>query len=306
MLCIKNGTIHDAVHREAYVADILVENGKICRIGENLEAEETIDASGLNVYPGFVDAHSHIGLDGYGEPGADYNEMNDICCPQLRAIDGVDPMDHSFELARNAGVTCVCTGPGSANVLGGTFTVIKTAGKRIDDMIVKQAAAMKCAFGENPKRCYNSKCDSTRMTTAAILREALMKAQLYLRKKEAAGDDLSKLPPFDMKLEALIPVLRREIPLKAHAHRADDIFTAIRIAKEFGVRLTLEHGTLHGRRPVARTCDKGRGTQQVLADAGYSEPRRVPCVHYHGLHRYPAAVSSAVRRYGCLRGHGSV
>lgn len=243
MLCIKNGTIHDAVHREAYVADILVENGKICRIGENLEAEETIDASGLNVYPGFVDAHSHIGLDGYGEPGVDYNEMNDICCPQLRAIDGVDPMDHSFELARNAGVTCVCTGPGSANVLGGTFTVIKTAGKRIDDMIVKQAAAMKCAFGENPKRCYNSKCDSTRMTTAAILREALMKAQLYLRKKEAAGDDLNKLPPFDMKLEALIPVLRREIPLKAHAHRADDIFTAIRIAKEFGVRLTLEHVT---------------------------------------------------------------
>ena len=243
MLCIKNGTIHDAVHREAYVADILVEDGKICRIGENLEAEETIDASGLNVYPGFVDAHSHIGLDGYGEPGVDYNEMNDICCPQLRAIDGVDPMDHSFELARNAGVTCVCTGPGSANVLGGTFTAIKTAGKRIDDMIVKQAAAMKCAFGENPKRCYNSKCDSTRMTTAAILREALMKAQLYLRKKEAAGDDLSKLPPFDMKLEALIPVLRREIPLKAHAHRADDIFTAIRIAKEFGVRLTLEHVT---------------------------------------------------------------
>ena len=243
MLCIKNGTIHDAVHREAYVADILVGDGKICRIGENLEAEETIDASGLNVYPGFVDAHSHIGLDGYGEPGVDYNEMNDICCPQLRAIDGVDPMDHSFELARNAGVTCVCTGPGSANVLGGTFTVIKTAGKRIDDMIVKQAAAMKCAFGENPKRCYNSKCDSTRMTTAAILREALMKAQLYLRKKEAAGDDLSKLPPFDMKLEALIPVLRREIPLKAHAHRADDIFTAIRIAKEFGVRLTLEHVT---------------------------------------------------------------
>ena len=215
MLCIKNGTIHDAVHREASVADILVEDGKICSIG----------------------------LDGYGEPGVDYNEMNDICCPQLRAIDGVDPMDHSFELARNAGVTCVCTGPGSANVLGGTFTVIKTAGKRIDDMIVKQAAAMKCAFGENPKRCYNSKCDSTRMTTAAILREALMKAQLYLRKKEAAGDDLSKLPPFDMKLEALIPVLRREIPLKAHAHRADDIFTAIRIAKEFGVRLTLEHVT---------------------------------------------------------------
>ncbi len=243
MLCIKNGHIHDAIHREAYAADILVENGKIVKIGAGLEAEEIFDAAGLEIYPGFVDAHSHIGLDGYGEPGVDYNEMNDICCPQLRAIDGIDPMDQSFVYARNAGVTCVCTGPGSANVLGGTFTAIKTAGRRIDDMIVKKEVAMKCAFGENPKRCYNNKCDSTRMSTAAILREALMKAQLYLRKKEAAGDDLSKLPPFDMKMEALIPVLRREIPLKAHAHRADDIFTAIRIANEFGVRLTLEHTT---------------------------------------------------------------
>ena len=243
MICIKNGRVHDAVHREPYVADILIENGKIVKIGENLTAGEVIDASGLEVYPGFVDAHTHIGLDGYGEPGADYNEMNDICCPQLRAIDGIDPMDQSFVYARNAGVTCVCTGPGSANVLGGTFTAIKTAGKRIDDIIVKAQVAMKCAFGENPKRCYNSKCDSSRMTTAAILREALMKAQIYLCKKEAAGDDLSKMPPFDMKLEALIPVLRREIPLKAHAHRADDIFTAIRIANEFNVRLTLEHTT---------------------------------------------------------------
>ena len=243
MICIKNGRVHDAVHREPYAADILIENGKIVKIGENLTAGEVIDASDLEVYPGFVDAHTHIGLDGYGEPGADYNEMNDICCPQLRAIDGIDPMDQSFVYARNAGVTCVCTGPGSANVLGGTFTAIKTAGKRIDDMIVKAQVAMKCAFGENPKRCYNSKCDSSRMTTAAILREALMKAQIYLCKKEAAGDDLSKMPPFDMKLEALIPVLRREIPLKAHAHRADDIFTAIRIANEFNVRLTLEHTT---------------------------------------------------------------
>ena len=243
MICIKNGRVHDAVHREPYAADILIENGKIVKIGENLTAGEVIDASGLEVYPGFVDAHTHIGLDGYGEPGADYNEMNDICCPQLRAIDGIDPMDQSFVYARNAGVTCVCTGPGSANVLGGTFTAIKTAGKRIDDMIVKAQVAMKCAFGENPKRCYNSKCDSSRMTTAAILREALMKARIYLCKKEAAGDDLSKMPPFDMKLEALIPVLRREIPLKAHAHRADDIFTAIRIANEFNVRLTLEHTT---------------------------------------------------------------
>ena len=194
MLCIKNGRIHDAVHREPYTADILIENGKLLQIGTDLHAEQTIDAAGLEIYPGFVDAHSHIGLDGYGEPGVDINERNDICCPQLRAIDGVNPMDESFVYARSAGITCVCTGPGSANVLGGTFTAIKTAGTRIDDMIVKKEAAMKCAFGENPKRCYASKCDSSRMTTAAILREALMKARLYLQKKEAAGDDVFRQP----------------------------------------------------------------------------------------------------------------
>lgn len=245
MLCIQNGRIHDAVHEAPYVADILIENGKIKAIGQGLTGEEALDAAGLEIYPGFVDAHTHIGLDGYatGPVGMDYNEMNDICCPQLRAIDGIDPMDRTFELARNAGVTCVCTGPGSANVLGGTFTAIKTVGRRVDDMVVKAEAAMKCAFGENPKRVYNSKCDSSRMTTAAILREALMKARRYQQKVEAANGDVSKLPPYDMKLEALLPVLRGEMPLKAHAHKANDIFTAIRIAREFGVRLTLEHVT---------------------------------------------------------------
>lgn len=245
MLCIKNGTIFDAVHETPYRADILVEHGKIKAIGSGLTGDETLDAGGLQVYPGFVDAHTHIGLDGFatGPVGMDYNEMNDICCPQLRAIDGIDPLDHSFELARNAGVTCVCTGPGSANVLGGTFTAIKTVGRRVDDMIVKKEAAMKCAFGENPKRIYQNKCDSSRMTTAAILREALEKARRYQQRIEAAHGDVSKYPPFDMKLEALLPVLRGEMPLKAHAHKANDIFTAIRIAEEFGVKLTLEHVT---------------------------------------------------------------
>lgn len=245
MLCVKNGRIHDAVHEMPYQADLLIENGKIRAIGENLEGDETIDANGLEIYPGFVDAHTHIGLDGFatGPVGMDYNEMNDICCSQLRAIDGIDPMDHSFELARNAGITCVCTGPGSANVLGGTFTAIKTAGRRVDDMIVKKEVAMKCAFGENPKRIYQNKCDSSRMTTAAILRETLEKARRYQQKVDAAHGDVSKLPPYDMKLEALLPVLRGEMPLKAHAHKANDIFTAIRIAKEFSVKLTLEHVT---------------------------------------------------------------
>ena len=245
MLCIKNALIHDAIHEAPFTADVLIEQGKIKAIGENLTAEQIIDAAGLQLYPGFIDAHTHLGLDGYGTgpEGRDYNEMNDICCPQLRAIDGIDPMDPTFELARKGGVTTVCTGPGSANVLGGTFTVIKTAGRRVDDMIVVKETAMKCAFGENPKRCYQSKCDSSRMTTAAILREALAKAKQYGKKLDAAREDESKAPAYDGKMEALQPVIRGEIPLKAHAHKANDIFTAIRIAEEFGVKLTLEHVT---------------------------------------------------------------
>ena len=244
-LCIKNGLIHDAVHAEAYKADILIENGKIAAIGQGLSGSEIIDAAGLEVYPGFVDAHTHIGLDGYatGPVGHDYNETNDICCPQLRAIDGIDPLDLTFVNARNAGATTVCTGPGSADGLGGTFAAIKTVGKRVEHMIVKAEVAMKCAFGENPKRIYNNKCDSSRMTTAAILRESLNKAKRYAEKLDAAGDDTAKMPAFDMKLEALLPVIRGQMPLKAHAHKANDIFTAIRIAEEFGVKLTLEHVT---------------------------------------------------------------
>ena len=247
MLCVKNGMIHDGIHPEAFRGDILVEDGKIKAIGENLEAgEETeiVDAQGLCVYPGFVEAHGHIGLDGYGigYEGMDYNEMNDIVTPHLRGIDGVKPMDAAFPHAA-AGVTCVCVGPGSANVLGGSFTTIKTVGKRVDDMVVRDNVAMKCAFGENPKRVYRDKKDSSRMTTAALLREMLFKTREYLEKKEAAGDDISKKPAFDMKLEALIPVIKGEIPLKAHAHATEDIFAALRIAREFGVKITLEHVT---------------------------------------------------------------
>ena len=245
---IKNGLIHDAVHREAYIADILLAGGKIAGIGIDLTAPadaEIFDADGLDVYPGFVDAHTHIGLDGYGigYEGCDYNEMNDIWTPQLRAIDGINPRDPSLAIARKAGVTCVCTGPGSANVLGGTFLAMKTVGDRIDNMIVKDPVAMKCAFGENPKRCYRDKCDSTRMSTAAFLRGALMQAKDYGARKQAANGDVTKMPAYNQKLEALLPVLAGEIPLKAHAHQANDIFTALRIAHEFGLRITLEHVT---------------------------------------------------------------
>ena len=247
MICIKNGTLHTAVSKDTFIADILIDGGKIVKIGKDLSAEgaEVIDATGLQVYPGFVEAHCHIGLDGYGigYEGHDYNEMNDPVTPQVQAIDGINPFDPCMKMAAKAGVTCFATGPGSSNALGGTFAAIKPVGTRVDNMIVKFPIAMKCAFGENPKRCYQKQGISSRMTNAAKIREALNKAKFYKAKIEAAGDDASKLPAYDQKSEALIPVLNHEIPLKAHAHQANDIFTAIRIAKEFGVGLTLEHVT---------------------------------------------------------------
>ena len=246
-MLIKNATIYDAVNKEPYKGDILVENGKIKAIGGNYEADgEVIDAEGLNAYPGFVDAHSHIGLDTTGGPTGstyDYNEMNDICCPQLRGLDSYYAQDAAIPDALAGGVTTVATGPGSANVLGGTFLAIKLYGNSVEENLINPNVAMKCAFGENPKRCYRDKVDSARMTTAAIMREALFNARDYMLRKEAAGDDITKQPAFDMKKEALIPVLTGEMPLKAHAHRSDDILTAIRIAKEFGVKITIEHCT---------------------------------------------------------------
>ena len=223
-MLIKNGIIHDAVHPQPYQGDVALREGRIAAIGGSIQplaGEEVFDAAGKRVYPGFVDAHSHLGLDGYGKglEGMDYNEMGDIVSCQLRGLDSFNPMDRAIPMALAGGVTTVGTGPGSANVLGGTFLVVKT------------------------KRCYRDKGDSARMTTAAKLRDMLFQARDYMERKEAAGDDALKRPKFDLKLEALIPVMKGEIPLKAHAHRADDICTAIRIAKEFGVKLTLEHCT---------------------------------------------------------------
>lgn len=247
-MIIRNGMIHDAVKAKPYKADIQIKDGKIIKIAESIKVtnnEKVIDVKGRDVYPGFIDAHSHLGLDGYGIgfEGQDYNEMNDIVSSQLRGIDSFNPMDPTVRQALDAGVTTVGTGPGSANVLGGTFFAVKTYGKCVDEMILKDPVAMKCAFGENPKRVYREKGNYARMSTAAKLREYLNKAKEYMEKKEAAGDDIFKKPAYDGKLEALIPVLKKEIPLKAHAHQANDILTAIRIAKEFDIRLTLEHVT---------------------------------------------------------------
>ena len=261
MLLIKYGHIKTMAGPDVENGDILIgDDGKILAVGENLDAPdgcEIIDAQGRLVTPGLVEAHCHIGLhnEAVGWEGMDYNEGIDPVTPQMRAIDSIWPMDEAFELARKGGVTTCCTGPGSANVLGGTFVAIKTAGKRVDDMIVKDPIAMKCAFGENPKRFYGhqgKKAPMTRMGTAALLREMLFKAKHYMEEKDAGKD-----PKFDMKLEALLPVMRGQIPLKAHAHRSDDIFTSIRIAKEFGLKLTLDH------------CTDGAVIARELAQEGY-------------------------------------
>ncbi len=247
MLLIKNGQIKPMVGPELACGCVLIgDDGKIVAVGAELSAPEgaqVIDAGGRLVTPGLVDAHCHIGLDNemIGWAGMDYNEIIEPITPHLRAIDSINPLDDTFAAAIKGGVTTACTGPGSANVVGGTFAAIKLFGTRVDKMIVKHPIAMKCAFGENPKRCYGQglkKSPMTRMAVAALLRELLFKTRRYLEDKEAG-----KNPNFDMKLEAMIPVIKREIPLKVHAHRADDIFTAIRIAKEFDIRITLDHCT---------------------------------------------------------------
>lgn len=261
MLLIQNGYIKTMSGPELKNGAILIgDDGKIAAIGTKLDAPkdcQIIDAGGRLVTPGCIDAHCHIGLDNesMGWEGHDYNEIVDPITPHMRAIDSINPQDEAFENALRGGVTTACTGPGSANVVGGSFAAIKLSGKRVDKMIVKFPAAMKCAFGENPKRCYGQgmkKSPMTRMATAALLRELLYKTKRYIEDKENG-----KSPSFDIKLEAMIPVITGEIPLKAHAHRADDILTSIRIAKEFGVKLTLDH------------CTDGEQIADELAEEGY-------------------------------------
>lgn len=291
-LLIKQGILHNAVEEEVFTADILVEEGKIKKIAPVLEGNlvneaEVIDATGMDIYPGFVDAHCHMGLDGYaaGFAGEDFNELGDPVTPQLSAIDAVNPLDETFQMAREGGVTCVSTGPGSSNVIGGTFCAIKTFGTRVDDMIVKEKTAMKIAFGENPKNCYKDKGVYSRMSIAAKLREALRQAEIYSKKLEAAGwpDDIdyTLLPSYDAKMEALVPVIRGELPLKAHVHRADDIYTAIRIAKEFQVGLQIDHTTdgaliaedlAKEGYPVAVGPSFGHATKYELRNKGFKTP----------------------------------
>ncbi|SHE69777.1 MULTISPECIES: amidohydrolase [Caloramator] len=263
MILIKNGTVLTMAGKIIENGCVLVDGSKIKYVGEEKQFEgdfEVIDAKGGYIMPGMIDAHCHLGMweDGVGFEGADGNEATDPITPHLRAIDGINPMDKTFKEAYENGITCVCSGPGSANVISGSFAVIKTYGKRIDNMIVKSPAAIKVAFGENPKSTYHEKHEmpTTRMGIAALLRDTLYKAQEYLNKKENAEEEEDK-PDFDMRYESLIPVLKREIPLKVHAHRADDMFTAIRIAKEFNIDLTLDH------------CTEGHLIADELKEEGY-------------------------------------
>lgn len=228
-----------------------IQDGLIQAVGDmqslTIEDAETLDVQGATVIPGLIDAHSHLGMweDGLGFEGDDGNEETDPVTPQMRAIDAVNPADRCFTEALQAGITTVLTGPGSANPISGVWCAMKTYGRRIDDMLLQEQAGMKFSLGENPKSVYNGKNETpmTRMATAALIREQLEKARRYMQDVKRAKKEHEDPPEYDIKCEALIPVLKRKMKAFFHAHRADDIFTAIRIAKEFELDYVIVHGT---------------------------------------------------------------
>ncbi len=267
MIAIINGTVAAMTGRSPAPGTVLIKDGKILAAGPGVDVPaeaEVIDARGGWIMPGLVEAHCHVGImeEIYRVEGNDGNETTDPITPHLRALDAINPMDEGFRDALQGGVTTMFVPPGSANVVGGTGPVLKTCGRIVDDMCLRQPAGLKVAFGENPKRVYGDqkKAPSTRMATAALLREYLSRALEYQAKMERAGGDPEKIPARDFKLEAALPVLRGEMPLRAHAHRADDIMTAIRIAHEFGVKIVIEH------------CTEGHLVVDELAGGG------IPCV----------------------------
>ena len=252
-MLIINGTVHrmdGSVIPHGYVE---LEGEKIARVGAMEELKDTgngevLDAEGGHIVPGFVDAHCHLGLfgDGLGFEADDGNESTDPCTPHLRAVDGVNIQDRCFQEAREGGVTTVLTGPGSANPIAGQFAAIKTDGRWVDEAVLKAPAAMKFALGENPKTVYNDRKETpvTRMATAAIIRENLAKAVEYRDKQDKAMEDPdTEQPELDVKLEALVDVVSGKQPAHFHAHRADDIATAVRIGQEFGLHYVIVHGT---------------------------------------------------------------
>ncbi len=267
MLAIKGGKILTITKGIIEGGSILIEGGKIVDVGPDVkvpEGAEVIDASGKVVMPGLVEAHCHIGIweETIGWAGSDGNEMTDPATPHVRAIDAIkaNADEGGLRAALVTGITTVQILPGSANVIGGTGVVVKTAPKEtVDEMVVLNPSGMKIAFGENPRRVYGveqKKMPSTRMGVAGVLREWLQKTKSYMERKELFREEPEKMPEADIRLEALEPVLRGEIPLRAHAHRADDAATAVRIAEEFGVKMSWEHAT-EGHRLAGWIAKKG-------------------------------------------------
>jgi len=258
MLLIKNGLLYTMESEKPISADLLIKNGKIAHIAENInptEQMQILDASGMRVYPGFIDAHSHIGIaeEKITVSVDTSNEGTNPVTPCMRAIDAINPMDSAFHNALAVGITGVMAGPGSANAIGGQFAFIKTDGRCIDDMVVLSPSAIKVAFGENPMTNYgmNGNMPSTRMGIASLIREELYKARQYFEENgEAAGQK-------DFNMECYRELFEKKIPLKAHAHRTDDILTAIRIAKEFDLDLTIDH------------CTEGHLIAEKIAESGY-------------------------------------
>ena len=249
-MLIVNGTVHTMEVGTIPSGFVQTEGTRIVRVGPMSDlpgagdADGIIDAKGGHILPGFIDAHCHVGLYGGAAQEDDLNESPAPCTPQLRALDGVDPMNQYFREARQAGITCVLTGPGSANPIAGQSVLVKTAGRVIDQMAVRAPASMKFALGENPKGVHKDHGPATRMASAALIREQLAKALDYdLKWSQAKSDDSMDAPDFDSKLDALRPVVSGRLAAHFHAHRADDIVTAVRISKEFGLDCVIVHGT---------------------------------------------------------------
>lgn len=264
---IINGHIKTMAGPEYDNGTVRVEDGKIAEVGSREEIrvsprdeECVLDVQGALVMPGIIEAHCHMGIteEKKGMEGDDCNETVNPITPYLRAVDAINSMDAAFDDAVRAGITAAMIGPGSSNVVGGQFAVLKTRGRRVDDLVVKAPSAMKVAFGENPKVNYSgqNKSPSTRMAIAGMLRQELFEAQQYWKRKkkaQAKGEEFEE----DFRKESWIPVFNKEIPLKAHVHRVDDIFTAIRIAREFDLNMTLDH------------CSEGHLIAAQLAEEGF-------------------------------------
>ncbi len=249
-MLIVNGTVHTMEVGTIPSGFVQTEGTRIVRVGPLSDlpgagdADGIIDAKGGHILPGFIDAHCHVGLYGGAAQEDDLNESPAPCTPQLRALDGVDPMNQYFREARQAGITCVLTGPGSANPIAGQSVLVKTAGRVIDQMAVRAPASMKFALGENPKSVHKDHGPATRMASAALIREQLTKALDYsLTWELAQADGGADGPEFDARLDALRPVVGGRLAAHFHAHRADDIVTAVRLSKEFGLDCVIVHGT---------------------------------------------------------------